>query len=129
GVMVADEGGRVVYANEAYTALAGGAEELRTVERLFAGDAKAAEAIYRVAQAGREGRRAEEEVRLPAPLPGGEGEGARWYRIRISPVAATDGGRPLSAWAVADVTGERVQQETVFLELQHAIDYLDHAPA
>ena len=31
--------------------------------------------------------------------------------------------------AVADITGEREQQETVFQDLQHAIDYLDHAPA
>ena len=32
-------------------------------------------------------------------------------------------------WLVADVTRERERQENVFQELQHAIDYLDHAPA
>ena len=32
-------------------------------------------------------------------------------------------------WTVADVTRERERQENVFQELQHAIDYLDHAPA
>ena len=32
-------------------------------------------------------------------------------------------------WTVADVTHERERQENVFQELQHAIDYLDHAPA
>ena len=37
--------------------------------------------------------------------------------------------KPLAAWTVADITRERAQQETVFQELQHAIDYLDHAPA
>jgi two-component system cell cycle sensor histidine kinase/response regulator CckA len=34
-----------------------------------------------------------------------------------------------SLWAVADVTGDRQRQENVFQELQHAIDFLDHAPA
>ncbi len=32
-------------------------------------------------------------------------------------------------WTVADVTRDRERQENVFQELQHAIDYLDHAPA
>ncbi len=38
--------------------------------------------------------------------------------------------RPATAvWTVADVTRDRERQENVFQELQHAIDYLDHAPA
>ena len=32
-------------------------------------------------------------------------------------------------WSIADVTRELERQENVFQELQHAIDYLDHAPA
>jgi two-component system cell cycle sensor histidine kinase/response regulator CckA len=35
----------------------------------------------------------------------------------------------IAAWGVADVTRERERQENTFLELQHAIDFLDHAPA
>ena len=132
GVLIADGAGRILYANRAYADLTGAASggEVRAVERLFAGDAKAAEAIYRLAQAVREGKAAEEEVRLPAPLsgsarpaaPAGTGSG----RGRSS---AATGGRADAAWTVADVTGERAQQESVFQELQHAIDYLDHAPA
>ena len=34
-----------------------------------------------------------------------------------------------TVWTVADVTRDREKQENVFQELQHAIDYLDHAPA
>ena len=34
-----------------------------------------------------------------------------------------------SVWNIADVTRDRERQENVFQELQHAIDYLDHAPA
>ncbi len=35
----------------------------------------------------------------------------------------------MTVWAITDVTRERERQENVFQELQHAIDYLDHAPA
>jgi two-component system cell cycle sensor histidine kinase/response regulator CckA len=131
GVMLADGAGRIIYANHAYGELTGTGRdgELRALERLFAGDAKASEAIYRVAQTLREGRAGEEEVRLPAPLSGARGGGARWYRIRARPLPDPQGPRGIAAWTIADVTGERAQQESVFQELQHAIDYLDHAPA
>ena len=60
GVLIADDAGRVVYANGAYRALTGSdGDEVRAVERVFAGDPTAAEAVYRVAQAAREGRAAE----------------------------------------------------------------------
>ena len=35
----------------------------------------------------------------------------------------------MTVWSIADITRERERQENVFQELQHAIDYLDHAPA
>jgi two-component system cell cycle sensor histidine kinase/response regulator CckA len=39
-------------------------------------------------------------------------------------------GQPrVTLWSVAEVTRERERQENVFQELQHAIDFLDHAPA
>ena len=58
-----------------------------------------------------------------------EATGERWYRIKARPLAAGRRQRPMSAWTVADISQERARQETVFQELQHAIDYLDHAPA
>ena len=51
-----------------------------------------------------------------------------WYRVRVRPLPRP-GGRRATLWTVADVTHERERQENVFQELQHAIDYLDHAPA
>jgi two-component system cell cycle sensor histidine kinase/response regulator CckA len=129
GVMIVDASGRLVYANRAYAALTGSPEkgDVRPVERLFSGDAKAGEAIYRIAQAAREGRAAEEEVRLSRALSAGGPPGARWYRISARPIAA-GGGAGGVAWTIADVTGERARQESVFQDLQYAIDYLDHAP-
>src|SRR5690606_16868546 len=134
GVLVAERDGRIVYANRAYGDLIGAESErdLRAVERAFSSDPSASEAIYRLTQALREGRSAEEEVRMPGPLSGGPAaseRGARWYRIQARPLVLRSGGETLSAWTIADISRERTRQEAVFQELQHAIDYLDHAPA
>jgi two-component system, cell cycle sensor histidine kinase and response regulator CckA len=123
-VAVTDAGGRVVYANAAYLALvnAPGVEDARPVERVFIGDPDVSEAIYRLAKAAREGRRLQEEVRLSGPPP-------RWLRFRVRPLGPDGGAARSTVWGVADVTRDRERQENVFQELQHAIDYLDHAPA
>src|SRR5262249_22573396 len=105
-----------------------GMHDIRPIERMFVGDPDVSETVYRLLKASRDGRRLQEEVRLPAP----RGEPARWLRLRVRPLAtAGDAGRAgeASAWTVAAVTDDRQRQESVFQELQHAIDYLDHAPA
>ncbi len=121
-------GGKIIYANDAYLTLAGarGLADLRTVERLFSGSPEISEAIYRLAQAARDGKSATEELRLPLAL-GGDG-GAGWYKIRVRPLSVASA-RRASLWSVANVTREREKQENVFQELRHAIDFLDHAPA
>jgi two-component system cell cycle sensor histidine kinase/response regulator CckA len=127
-LLVVEESGRIIYANERYFRLANAssASELRAAERLFTGGPEVSEAIYRLAQAAREQRSAVEEVRLSPSLDGGRDFG--WYRLRVRPVSRP-GGRQATLWNVADITHDRERQETVFQELQHAIDYLDHAPA
>ncbi|WP_425453081.1 cell cycle histidine kinase CckA [Bosea caraganae] len=127
GVVVTEGENRIVYANEAYLALAGArsAGDIRPVERLFTGRAEVSEAIYRLATAAREGRRLVEEIRLEPAL--NDGGTVGWYRVRVAPVRRD--GRPAMQWTVSDVTPERERQENAFQELQHAIDYLDHAPA
>ena len=130
GIAVTDGHGRVLYANAAYRAFAdaGGGEDVRPIERVFVGDPDISEAVYRLLKAAQEGRPLQEEVRLA----GGRGQPARWLRLRVRPLdAATDGkgDTRASVWTVADVTRDRERQENVFQELQHAIDYLDHAPA
>jgi two-component system, cell cycle sensor histidine kinase and response regulator CckA len=126
-IVVTDPSGRVVYANAAYVALirAAEAKDVRPVERVFIGDPEVSEAIYRLTKAAREGRRLQEEVRLP----GHGGEAARWLRFGVRPLAESGREARSTVWTVADVTRDRERQENVFQELQHAIDYLDHAPA
>jgi two-component system cell cycle sensor histidine kinase/response regulator CckA len=127
GIALTDASGRVVYANAAYCALVDAAElaDVRPVERVFIGDPDVSEAVYRLLKAAREGRRLQEEVRVA----GLRGEPARWLRFRVRPLGASGAQARMTVWNVADVTRERERQENVFQELQHAIDFLDHAPA
>jgi two-component system cell cycle sensor histidine kinase/response regulator CckA len=128
GLIATDALGKIIYANEAYMTLSGARDpaDLRAVERLFSGAPDVSEAIYRLAQAARDGKRHIEEVRLSPPL-GGEGR-VGWYKIKVRPLAFASP-RRATLWTVADVTRERDRQENVFQELQHAIDFLDYAPA
>jgi two-component system, cell cycle sensor histidine kinase and response regulator CckA len=127
GILVTDSDGRVVYANAAYLGLIGAADgnDIRPVERVFIGDADASEAIYRLLKAAREGNRAEEVVRVA----GLKGRPSRWLRFKIRPLGATRRESRLTVWSLADVSHERERQENFFQVMQHAIDYLDHAPA
>ena len=129
GLLITDSTGKFLYANETYLKLAqaqAGAE-LRGVERLFSGSPEVSEAVYRLAQAARDGKRSSEEMRLSPPLDGIAGA-VGWYRVRVRPLPFP-GDRRASLWTIADITRERERHENVFQELQHAIDFLDHAPA
>src|SRR5262245_23021869 len=126
-ILVTDPAGRVVYANAAYLKLvdAAGADEVRPVERVFVGDPGVSEAVFRLLKAAREGRRSQEEVRVDSL----RGETGRWLRMRVRPLGEGKREAKLTVWSIADVTRELERQENVFQELQHAVDYLDHAPA
>ncbi|MGD0641440.1 MAG: ATP-binding protein [Roseiarcus sp.] len=128
GLIVTDADSRIIYANEAYRVLSGatGAVDLKLVERLFTGAPEVSEAVYRLAQAAHTGNRAVEELRMAPPL-SGEGAAA-WYRIRVRPLEGI-AKAGVTLWTVSDITRERERHESFFQDLQHAIDYLDHAPA
>jgi two-component system cell cycle sensor histidine kinase/response regulator CckA len=125
GIVVTDTAGRVFYANTAYLDLIDAVDvsDVRPIERVFIGDPDASESIYRLLKAAREGRRLQEEVRVSG------GKTGRWLRMRVRPLGASKHEARLTVWSIADITRERERQENVFQELQHAIDYLDRAPA
>jgi two-component system, cell cycle sensor histidine kinase and response regulator CckA len=126
GLAVTDSRGNVVYSNAAYLALTGAstALDVRPVERVFIGNPDVSEAVFRLLKAAREGKRQQEEVRIA----GQDGAHGRWLRMRVRPLGRSKREAKYAVWSIADITRDRERQEDVFQELQHAIEYLDHAP-
>jgi two-component system cell cycle sensor histidine kinase/response regulator CckA len=126
GLAVTDPRGHVVYSNAAYLALTGAATalEARPVERVFIGNPDVSEAVFRLLKAAREGKRQQEEVRIAST----EGTHGRWLRMRVRPLGKSKREAKYAVWSISDITRDRERQEDVFQELQHAIEYLDHAP-
>ncbi len=126
GLAVTDPRGHVVYSNAAYLAITGAptAQEVRPVERVFIGNPDVSEAVFRLLKAAREGKRQQEEVRIA----GHDGAHGRWLRLRVRPLGQSKRQQKYAVWSIADITRDRERQEDVFQELQHAIEYLDHAP-
>ncbi|RJF76641.1 PAS domain-containing sensor histidine kinase [Rhodopseudomonas palustris] len=126
GIAVTDPRGHVVYANPAYLTLtgAGSMQDVRPVERVFIGNPDVSEAVFRLLKAAREGKRLQEEVRVA----GAGGAAGRWMRLRVRPLGSGKREAKQTVWSIADITRDREHQEDVFQELQHAIEYLDHAP-
>src|SRR6478609_8092257 len=126
GLAVTDPRGHVVYSNAAYLALTGAAtaQDVRPVERVFIGNPDVSEAVFRLLKAAREGKRQQEEVRIA----GQHGAHGRWLRMRVRPLGQAKREAKYAVWSIADITRDRERQEDVFKELQHAIEYLDHAP-
>ena len=127
GILVTDQRGRVVYANSAYRAMvdAGDGNDVSSIAQVFIGDPEMSEVVYRLRKAASDGRRLQEEVRVA----GFRGADVRWLRLRVQPLGDDTHAADLTMWTVTDVTREHERQENIFQELQHAIDYLDHAPA
>ncbi|MFO1109879.1 MAG: PAS domain-containing protein [Bradyrhizobium sp.] len=126
GLAVTDPRGHVVYSNAAYLTLTGatGPQDVRPVERVFIGNPDVSEAVFRLLKAAREGKRQQEEVRIA----GTGGSQGRWLRMRVRPLSDAKRNAKYAVWSIADITRDRERQEDVFQELQHAIEYLDHAP-
>ncbi len=134
GLLVTDENGRVVYANDAYYQAFGFGRkrQIPTVEEIFAGHVAISDHIYRLARAASRGEPWEEEFRAPRGLGAGARGQPKWYRVSVDRVHEDGGGgKPgmLTLWRLVEITGERVRQEEAFQQLQEVIAYLDHAPA
>ncbi|HHZ09183.1 MAG TPA: PAS domain-containing protein [Rhizobiales bacterium] len=131
GLVVTDTKGRVIYANRAYADMTGAtsAADVKTVESLLSDIPEAASTIAAVAAALRDGQAGDGEFRLSQAIRPGSNPGARWYRVHGRVFNVPGHRQPLLAWQIADISRERAEQERFFLDLQMAIDHLDHAPA
>jgi len=131
GLIVTDVKGRIIYANRAYAEMTGAASapDVRTVEGLLSDSAEASPVVYRLAAGLRDGVSGDGEFRLPRAIRAGAEPRAHWYRVKARTFKVPGYRQPLSAWQIADISAERAEQERFFLDLQKAIDHLDHAPA
>ena len=130
-VVILDERQTVQFANAAYLRLceSTGHSEATPPGRVYAGNADVSEAIFRLNKTARDRSEDEQEVRL---IPDGGDDQGRWLRFRTMPILTLTPGAGkgrLSLWQISDISRDRERQESVFQELQHAIDFLDHAPA
>ncbi|MDE2602644.1 MAG: response regulator [Bradyrhizobium sp.] len=130
GLAVTDPRGHVVYSNANYLTLTGAAsaQDVRPVERVFIGNPDVSEAVFRLLKAAREGKRQQEEVRIAGNDGSQDSAHGRWLRMRVRPLGHGKHEAKYAVWSIADITRDRERQEDVFQELQHAIEYLDHAP-
>ena len=76
-----------------------------------------------------EGRARRQAAAGGGPRCGPDGVSGRWLRMRVRPLGADKRESKFAVWSIADITRDRERQEDVFQELQHAIEYLDHAPS
>jgi len=127
GAVVTDRDGKIFYANAQYSELSKSVSKGVPVgvPRLFASQPEASEAVYRLSRAARDGRAIVEDVRISRGK-----SAAQWFRIGARALPDFDGAPGKSViWTVDDITRDRDAQENFYVELQKAIDYLDHAPA
>lgn len=131
GLLVTDLRGRIIYANQAYAEMTGAtlAADVKTVEGLLSDAPEASAIVYRLAGGIKDGQRGDGEFRLGQSIRPGAEPGARWYRLSARTFNVPGQRQPLAAWQIADISRERAEQERFFLDLQQAIDHLDHAPA
>ncbi|MCC0029208.1 MAG: response regulator [Brucellaceae bacterium] len=130
GLVITDQKSRIVYANRAYAELTGakGAADIKSVESLLSREDEAAHILYMMSNRLRDGLQASEEFRLAHPLGTADAE-PRWYRVTARALEVPGHSEPHFIWKLADISGERAEQERFFQDLQQAIDHLDHAPA
>ncbi|MCF6301866.1 MAG: response regulator [Devosiaceae bacterium] len=134
GVVITNKKGVISYANQSYLHMSGQVSRGAPVgvARLFAHQPEAGEAIYRLSRAAQDGRHAMEDIRLTRYFDGRLIEEVKpvWYRIIVRTLPQTeDFKHTMLTWTVREITHDRDRQENTYLELQRAIDYLDHAPA
>ena len=120
---VVDQRGAVLFANAAYRGLLGTVNDERPqpLDRLLAGRDDLADTVFRLAQAGRTGFAAEEEIKFATRV----GLNERTYKVVVRPL----GGRASGAvWLLRDVTSERERLGTVEQDWTRVLSFISNAP-
>jgi two-component system cell cycle sensor histidine kinase/response regulator CckA len=128
GLLVTTEDGTIAYANDRMQRMASGIEAGRVADfaTMFAGDAKAGEALFRLHRAVTRGEAASEELQLLTP---GRAASSRTIRVACRPLARADSAHaPLVLWSLADITDERAVDQDRVSALESALAFSDTAP-
>ncbi|MEG8098797.1 cell cycle histidine kinase CckA [Candidatus Liberibacter brunswickensis] len=132
GILITNERGYVIYANDAYHNLTNVVwnKRIKSLESILSHNQEASEALYRLINRLHLKKEGSEEFRLMQPLNNNSQESKpHWYRLKARILSfSSNKEKLLYAWRITDITSERKDQEKFFRELQNAIDYLDHSP-
>lgn len=117
--------GSIVFANTAYRQLAAflGADRPGPLERLLADQEEAAQSLYKLARAARDGQETRQDVPVDVP-----GAGRTWLRVEVRPVS---GFRQRILWRIIDKGPEReagAVKQALKIERDGLIRALDHLP-
>lgn len=129
GILVTRRDGRPMYANKTLADLVGltAGGEVKALETLFAGDARATAAYFRLERAASRREPWREEIELAAP-----GRPPRLLRVSHRACSVPGHDRelgPMMLWTVADVTLDRAHQASTVSMLEATLERLDSAPA
>ena len=131
GILITRRDGSIVYANEAYRQLAGTDQvgEARSLEVAFAGEAQAAECIFRLMRAAELGETRSEEFRVRDLE--SRSRAGRWLRLSVRPLQSNLPRRISGAaqlWEITDISGERASQAEAIRGLEAAIARYEAMP-
>ncbi len=123
--LVTRRDGSIVFANTAYRELSAlfGADRPMALDRLLADQEEAAQTLYKLARAARDGQETRQDV--PIDIPSG---GRTWLRVEVRPVS---GFRHRMLWRLIDRGPEReagVLKQALQMERDGLIRALDHLP-
>lgn len=133
GLVVTTQDGTVAFANPQAGSMGPGiqAGRMADFEAVFAGDAKAGEALFRLHRALSRGETAREELdHIPPGRPGEK----RTIRVSCRPMHGTpalandEQTGQLVLWTLTDITEERAINEDRMQALENALSYSDTAP-
>jgi two-component system cell cycle sensor histidine kinase/response regulator CckA len=121
GLQISTRDGRVLYSNPAMLRMLG----CGALDQAFAGEAQAAEALFRLSRAADRGEERREEFRVAAL----QGRGGRWLRLAVRPLArAAAAGSPAVIWQLSDITRERAVEAESRRALEATLAHYDALP-
>ena len=127
GVLIAERGGRILFANARLEDLTGplGARDIVALDMAVGANPAAREAMFRLSRAAERGDRHREEIRFE-----GSGTPARVLVVDVCPFlcARIAKGEPLTMWTIWDATEERARETESRKSLNDLLAHYDAAP-